>query len=223
MLNLITVCTDDYPMIYAEKLHSRFASSSTIDVKHFCLTDRPSELPHWINALKPFTKSYGWWNKINLFHKDMPEGMILYLDVDIVITQNFDHEIKFMQEQKSSICCVSDAINWKGNKFSSSLLFFRSGIFHHIYLKFIESGDLTDFEGGDQVWLGPMMTDVCYLDDTFPFLKKSLKFQLATRNGEELRLPLAIDKRIKLIDCSGEPKPHSLARLGYVRSNWHDV
>ena len=90
MINLVTVCTDKYPIIYAEKLHKQFTKLSNLEVTHYCITDRPDELPNFIKPIYPFKKSKGWWNKLNLFSGDMPAGSILYMDIDIVILQNFD-------------------------------------------------------------------------------------------------------------------------------------
>ena len=69
MLNLVTVCTDDYSMIYPEKLHRHFSKISNLDVGHFCITDRPEAVGSWASPIVPFKKSVGWWNKINVFSK----------------------------------------------------------------------------------------------------------------------------------------------------------
>ena len=224
MLNLVTVCTDDYPMIYPEKLHRHFSEVSNLDVKHYCVTDRPDDVGSWASPIVPFKKTVGWWNKLNLFSADMPEGYILYMDLDIVILHNFDAEILSVLEAGAEMNCVSDAIHWMGEKFSSSMMLFRSGSQAHIFERYLEAGDdLVNRPGGDQVWVGPQLTSVSYMDETFPDLKKNFKFHLATRDGNNLTLPTELPDSIKLVDCGGKPKPHQLTMLPYIKQNWHDV
>jgi hypothetical protein len=75
--------------------------------------------------------------------------------------------------------------------------------------------------GGDQVWTGPRLDSVYYIDDDYPNLKKNLKFHLAKKIGNKLELPTHIECEIKLVDCGGRPKPHELEALPYVKENWH--
>lgn len=223
-LNLITVCTQNYPMHYAEKLIRRFQTLTNLTVESYCITDRPNEVTDWAMPIVPPRLSEGWWNKLNIFSPSMPDGWLLYLDLDIVILQNFDEEITCTLKQGENINCVSDAINWMGVRFSSSFMLLRSGVRPDIYDDFIKNEKaLVNKPGGDQVWIGPNLDKVHYIDDSFPNLKKNLKFDLATKNKNEMNFPKVVDDRIKLIDCTGQPKPHQLARLLYIKNNWHDV
>ena len=223
-LNLITVCTQNYPMHYAEKLIRRFQTLTNLTVESYCITDRPNEVTDWAMPIVPPRLSEGWWNKLNIFSPSMPDGWLLYLDLDIVILQNFDEEITCTLKQGENINCVSDAINWMGVRFSSSFMLLRSGVRPDIYDDFIKNEKaLVNKPGGDQVWIGPKLDKVHYIDDSFPNLKKNLKFDLATKNKNEMNFPKVVDDRIKLIDCGGQPKPHQLARLLYIKNNWHDV
>jgi hypothetical protein len=223
-LNLLTVCTDAYPIVYAEILIKKLRSVSKLNINYYCLTDRPEEIADWATALTPPIKTHGWWNKLNLFSPEMPKGWNLYMDIDIVIQQNFDEEILWAIEQNRSMACVADAIGWMGVKFSSSMMVFKTGSQNQIFDTFkTQHTALADRPGGDQVWVGPQLTDVLYLDEAFPNLKKNLKFDLATRNGNNIDLPLTIPDTVKLVDCGGKPKPHELNMLPYIVDNWHNV
>jgi len=146
------------------------------------------------------------------------------MDLDIVILNNFDQEIIEMTKKEETMCCVSDAINWMGVRFSSSLMCFESGVHSEIFEKFKKKeNEINELKGGDQVWTGPQLNSVCYIDDFFPNLKKNFKFHLAKRDGNNLTLPLHLDEKIKLVDCGGKPKPHELEALPYIKRNWHDV
>jgi len=224
MINFVSVCTDKYPLLYAEKLHQHFNDVSNLAAEHYCITDRPSEIEGWATPIAPFKKAAGWWNKVNLFSPDMPSGPCLYMDLDIVILQNFDVEIEAMLAKLPILSCVSDAINWMGCKFSSSMMVFEASKHVHIFDRFLKHDDrLYNRAGGDQVWIGPQLEDVNYIDDVFPDLKKNLKYHLVDFSFKPPLLPTEIDQRVKLVDRIGDPKPHHLEAVPYIKKNWHEV
>ena len=224
MLNLVTVCTDNFPMMYAEKLHNRFREVSALEAEHYCITDRPEQTNQWAKPIYPQKKASGWWNKLNLYSPTMPEGYILYMDIDIVIIDNFDDEISHTINSGHDMSCVSDAIEWMGCKFSSSFMIFKSGSQPKLFESFLKaSKELETRAGGDQVWTGPQLSDVNFIDASFPNLKRNLKFHLAKKDGNNLSIPMQLPHGVKLVDCSGKPKPHELEKIPYIKENWHDV
>ena len=52
--------------------------------------------------------------------------VVLYMDLDIIIAKNFDEEIATVISGGKDVNCVSDAIGWMGEKFSSSLMILKS-------------------------------------------------------------------------------------------------
>jgi hypothetical protein len=64
-----------------------------------------------------------------------------------------------------------------------------------------------------------------YIDDYFKDLKLNLKYQIShgIAEGNNLILPAVIPETVKIIDCSGNPKPHQLEQVPYIKKNWHDV
>ena len=222
-LNFVCVCTDRYPIKYAEILIKRFKDATKLDFNYYCITDRPDEITDWATPLAPFKKAEGWWNKCNLFSEDMPKGICLYMDIDIVIMNNFDEEILWTIENMNSIACVSDAIHWMGEKFSSSMMIFKSGENAEIFDNFsAHYAELASREGGDQVWIGPQLQNILFIDEKFPHLKLNLKFHIAKREGNQLHLPQALAPSVKLVDCGGNPKPDQLGNVPYIKENWHD-
>ena len=223
-INFLTVCTDKYPIFYAEKITKQFIRSSKLNIIPYCLTDRPQLVSDWAKPLNLAVKTQGWWNKLNLYNPYNPDGWNLYMDLDIVIQDTFDNEIEWVIQHEPSIACVSDAINWMGEKFSSSFMIFKTNSQKHIFERFIkEHDDICNLPGGDQVWTGPQLKNILYIDEKFPNLKKNLKFDIAIKNGDKLSLPGTIDSTIKLVDCGGRPKPHDLHMLPYIKRNWHDI
>jgi hypothetical protein len=210
-------------MKYAEIITRQFLAKSNLRVDCYCITDRPEEVGDWAIAITPAIEANGWWNKLNLFSPEMPSGWILYLDLDIVIQDNFDEEILWTISQNYNLACIADAINWMGVSFSSSMMILRSGAMSEIFEVFrTNRPDLENLPGGDQVWVGPQLKELLYINDQYPFLKKNLKYDLAENpDATQLCFPSHLDSRIKLVDCGGNPKPHQLKRLPYIYRNWH--
>ncbi len=228
-INLLTVCTNVYPVEYARKLITKVVNTSKLDIIPYCITDRPEEVWRFATPIVQTNKHIlGWWNKILTYGPDMPEGWNLYMDLDIVVQQNFDEEIMWAVKNDpkgESITCVSDAINWMNNRFSSSWMMHKPGMQTHIYDLFMDKyHTIQEFPGGDQVWVGlEVKPKIIYIDEKFPNLKKNLKFDLGEKVFGEWSFPFQIPNNIKLVDCGGQPKPHDLELLPYIKQNWHDV
>lgn len=223
-INFVTVCTDTYPMEYARKLIKRVTSLSKFEFDCYCITDRPDEIKDLATPIKPAYK--GWWNK-GMVYSVGKNRYTLYIDLDVVITQSFDEEIEYGLEFDEHIVLVEDAINWMGNDVNTSFMVFRKDYFAPI-TKMLERQyipqKLETFSGGDQVWLGKSVKPPFHkINIKFPNLKKSLKFDLGEKVFGEWNFPKIIDPRIKMIDCSGKPKPHELESLEYIRKNWHEI
>ena len=227
MINLITVCTDAYPMEYARKTITRFMELTDLECTPYCITDRPDEIRDIATPIKPEIKTVGWWNKVLAYSPNMPKGFNVYLDIDIVLINNFDEEIRYAQRTGKKISCVSDAIMWKGNKFSSSMMMFCTGAMKDVYEYFKPVHKMLEhnYDGGDQVWTGHLLNDddILYLDEVYPDIKMNLKFHLGTKVFGQWKFPHRISPKIKTVDCGGRPKPHDLQDLDYIRNNWHEI
>jgi len=197
-----------------------------LDFRAFCITDNPNGISSAFEILTPLMPNVaGWWNKVSVFSKEMPGGIILYLDLDLVITGDLTEVIQYAVTEistKSQIACFSDAIRWMNTKFNSSMMVFRSGSLDLIYQKFCaEYPAIKDFEGGDQVWTAPQLSRVTYLDERFPGFKKSVKFDIATGfDGHTISLPKYLPIGTLLLDFHGQPKPHQLSEWAPVKDNW---
>ena len=210
-------------MEYANKSHNMLKRNLNINFDSYCITEKPGELSKEIEPIKPLLDDVkGWWNKLFLFSNTMPDGYILFLDVDTVIINDLTEVVEFGLNNLEEIACYSDAIEWEGSKFSSSMMIFRSGTLNHIYQNFVESyPKILNFRGGDQVWTFPQLNDILYLDEKFPKFKMSLKFQLATRKDKGLIIPSNLPNELKLIDFHGRPKPHEVIdKWPLIKKHW---
>jgi hypothetical protein len=183
-------------MIYAERLVRQFCKLSKLDVTPYCLTDRPEQLADFITPITPKERVSGWWNKVLLFDPELPTGWNLYLDIDIVILENFDQEILDAISSNRQIACVSDPIEWMGSKFNSSLMVFKTGVLSAIYEEFMKTHQsLANREGGDQVWMGPKFENIRYLDETYPNMKQNFKFQFTNASAKEAIIGFEVTKK----------------------------
>lgn len=236
-LNLITVCTDAYPMIYARKLITRFKQLTNYEVTAWCITDRPDEISDIANVIEPpFGEGRGWWNKMKVYD-DFYEGNAVYMDIDTVLIKNFDDELRdaimALEDERVKVACVSDAIGWKNNKYSSSMMVLKSGRMKDVWSLFeLDSWRLFNYDGGDQVWTGRLLeewvpggySEVYYMDERCnKSLKLNLKFHLGQKILGQWKFPSYIPADCKIVDCGGRPKPHQLGELSYIKKAWHDV
>jgi len=238
---LLTVCTDNYPMEYARKLILRYKQLSNFDISAYCVTDRPDEIKDIATPIEPpFGEGKGWWNKLVAYNQhymkswwshQSDERFIVYLDIDTVLIKNFDEEVSVAIDKLKNgydVACVSDAIGWKNNKYSSSMMVLdsHSKSMHEIFDEFDKTKPF-DYDGGDQVYTGHLISKmgkkVYYLDDDFKMLKLNLKFHLGQKIMGQWKFPSYLPSQCKIVDCGGRPKPHELEGLKYIKENWHDV
>jgi hypothetical protein len=229
---LLTVCTDAYPMEYARKVITQFQRLSRFEVVPYCVTDRPAEIGDLAKTIQPpFGRNRGWWNKLVAYRNSIQERFIVYLDIDTVLVKNFDEEIETSIDKLKNgydVACVSDAIGWKNNKYSSSMMVLdnHNKSMDDIFEEFCRTLPF-DYDGGDQVFTGHVIQKykkkVYYIDETYKNLKLNLKFHLGQKILGQWKFPSYIPFECKIVDCGGKPKPHELGQLKYIKENWHDV
>lgn len=79
---------DKYHRGYVYALKDMVEKYLTIPHEFRCITTE--KLPG-IQTIKPYVPYYGWWQKIGLFAPRVATGPTIYLDLDVVITQNIDY------------------------------------------------------------------------------------------------------------------------------------
>ena len=221
MFNFVTTCVGPYAMEYANKSFSMMKRHAGMNFKAYCITDRADQLDPAIHPIKPEMQVKGWWNKMLALSPSMPEGWIVVMDIDLLIVNCIKEELEYAFKNVKQIGAYSDAIHWMGCRLSSSFMVFRGGELSHIYENFKRNYEqIKDNPGGDQVWLGPQLQDVCYLDEVFPNFKRSLKFDLSKVDGNILTIPNELSGQIKIVDFHGRPKPHEIPDVPFVRNHW---
>ena len=96
MYNFACVCyCDKYPVEYVQKLYNMVTRNTNLHINFFVFTAHvkmEKMIDGNINVSQfPEHDLEGWWNKLQLFHPKVSlPGDTLYMDLDVVITDNID-------------------------------------------------------------------------------------------------------------------------------------
>jgi len=225
MINFACVCYGDkYPPEYVQKLYNMVKRHLTIDHKFYVFTDLV-KLHKQVEGDIIFNKFpeddlEGWWNKMQLFHTDSPlEGTTLYMDLDVVITDNINCFIEFCPDM--SFVGMND-FNPATKGWNSSVMKFKNADLHEkLWLSFMKDRpNLLRRFAGDQNLLSEFIkgTPGC---DSFPdswtqsykwydrkgnrYSKRDMKYD---HNGESL-----------VTVFHGQPNPHE-SDQEWIKNNW---
>lgn len=209
MINVVSVCVGPrYSMEYVHRLHDAIQRHLGEEQTHFCLTDRPDELPEGITAIAPNPDLPGWWAKVGLFDAErMPwaDGdEILYMDLDVCVTGR-------LEELPHGI--IKD---WHWPTYNSSVMRWRHGDHADIWNRF--TLDVIDrpteslegllpkgqINGGDQEWISQVSAW-----NTFP-----THWFKSYRDCRDW-----VPEGTKAVIFHGSPKPHEVTD-GWVPHSW---
>jgi hypothetical protein len=144
-----------YSADYVNKLYNMVKRNCTLDYQFVCLTDNSQGLDENILSIPLPPGLEGWWCKPYMFSKDLPlDGVILYMDLDVVVSGNID---KLFTYQPNNWCTIRDFTRvmrpqWK--KYNSSIVRFRKGELHYVWEDFDKDKIAIQKRlHGDQDWL----------------------------------------------------------------------
>lgn len=126
-MNFACVCYGQkYSVEYVQKLYNMVQRNTTIDHKFYVFTDhvKMEKMVKGNIIVKqfPMLDLQGWWNKMQLFHPGILEGDTLYMDLDVVITDNID--CFFNYEPEADFVGMND-FNPLSGQFNSSIMRFK--------------------------------------------------------------------------------------------------
>jgi len=143
-----------YSAEYVNKLHSMVSRHCSLPFEFCCLTDDSTGINPNIQIIPLPKHLEGWWCKPYIF-SDLPiKGRILYLDLDVVISDNIDRLFVYAPD---SWCIIRDFTrqmrpDWQ--KYNSSVVRFDTGQLQHLWENY--STNWKDVQAkffGDQDWL----------------------------------------------------------------------
>ena len=140
--NFACVCYGDkYPVEYVQKLYNMVKRNTTLLVDFYVFTDHIKMQKMLEGDIKvlPFAEHdlQGWWNKMQLFHPRTPlPGTTLYMDLDVVITENIDC---FFTYKPESIFVGMNDFNPTTGGWNSSIMRFKNQKLHgKLWHKFMD-------------------------------------------------------------------------------------
>lgn len=112
MINVICVkWGDKFRPDFVNRLYTMVDRNLTLDFKFYCYTDDREGIRDQVNIIDiPEENDLEvWWNKLALFQKDMFEGTCLFFDLDVVIQNNIDHFVTYLDDT----CLTKVKSYWK--------------------------------------------------------------------------------------------------------------
>lgn len=142
----------------------------------------------------------GWWNKIQLFKPDFLKGeRFLYLDLDIVITQNINHLFDY-----DGFTTIND---WIYDTYNSSAMLMTGGEYGHVYDIFVKDPEaaMKACPQGDQQWISN------YIEADNIFKKTEFaSFRMSSCEGSP---------KGDIVVFHGKPDPHEVKGT-WVEEEW---
>ena len=238
-MNLKIVCVkwgDKFLPLYVNRLYSMVKRNLSLPYRFVCLTDNREGLDPNIDIV-PLQEGFEYcWTKMELFRGDAfsEEDLCLYLDLDVVVTDNIDDLITF-EPEKSFVGLYDWYSKRKSPHYNSSVMRFCGNSHTHLYTSLVEklkSGIVTwgrEFDaylgsndkvvlwegerryGSDQEWISTYIYPRKELrEHSFPE-----KWIRSYKKHGRKRLP----KKCKIMVFHGFPKPHEVDNE-YVKENW---
>lgn len=232
-----------YSAEYVNKLYRATLRNCTLDFQFNCMTENSDGLDPGINiiALPDLGSQFNgnhraWWYKPTMFRDDLDiNGIILYVDLDVVIINNID---KFFTYMPGEFCICQDFNRYKIPNYpvlNTSLVKFESKNTNHIYLDFIkrlEENNLIGRMHGDQ----DFVTSHFELHKEYNFVlwphdwAMSWKWEIAgesnitIKNGIHEFTPAVmkpIPEDLAIIVFHGKPNPDEELNHDIISNNWY--
>jgi len=129
---------DKYNFDYVNKLFNGVKKYLQSPFNFFCITDNPKHLHKDIQVIPlPNLETKGWWFKTFLFSNDLPiSGTILYIDLDVVITNNLEKLFSYNPGQFLIVRDFNRILRPNYPKFNSSVMRFEKGSLSDLWIKF---------------------------------------------------------------------------------------
>jgi hypothetical protein len=190
MINIVCLkWGDKYGPEYVNRLYAGVRRNSTVDFKFWCFTDDSAGIvPEVTIAPLPYAgQLHSWWNKLNLFSRDipiLPGQQIFYIDLDTLVVDNID---ALLQAHPGNMIILRDfyhGIKKTANLMGSGLMSWKHGRFNHVWDKFI-SNPKKHIERagtyGDQWWIEQQVPNAVFWQDLFP--EQVVSFKVHCRKG----------------------------------------
>ena len=144
-----------YPAEYVNTLYRMCKRNCTLDFEFVCLTDDTKGLDNSVKTVPLPVDLKGWWAKPYMFSNNLGlEGVILYMDLDVVIAGNIDKLFTHSPNHWFIIRDFTRALRPNWQKYNSSVIRFNAGQLDHLWQDFKKNRIQYQKKFyGDQDWL----------------------------------------------------------------------
>lgn len=203
---------DKYPAEYVNRLYRMVKNNCHRPFEFHCLTENATGLDTGVNVLALELESglKGWWYKLQLFKPDFYglTGQVMFLDLDVVITQNITPLFDFHPDD---FVIIKDL--QAGKVYNSSVFKFNLGSQTQVWHKFIEDKNaIMARMHGDQDWVSEVIDNaVLWPEGWVVSFKKECDAKGARSFGHLGKLL----RRFGLLQATGQAMPPSQAKIVY--------
>lgn len=221
MLKIVCIkAGNKYNSEYVNKLYAMVARNIKSDFQFICITDDLLGISNAVHRIFTLFPHKGWWNKLTLFSDIYSiRGNILFLDLDIVITDKLDEVILWGEKQLDTGPAQLVIINdWWQKLYNSSVMMFRTGTLNYIYQSFLENQERAMKQNGDQNWITNCMKAhkvITWPEEWMISFRHHIEGTCNDQKHHELsKYPFA-----KIVVFHGNKKPHNVDEE-FVRALW---
>jgi len=128
-----------YSADYVNKMYNMVKQNLSYKHNFYCITEDPKDLNPDINVIQlpPALAVSGWWYKPYIYSAEIPiNGTILYLDLDLVVTNTLDRLFDFYPGEYCVIRDFTRAMRPNWEKYNSSVVRFEKGQLDYVWQKF---------------------------------------------------------------------------------------
>jgi len=196
----------DYDISWVDKLHRAVTRNLDIDFQFVCL----SNIPTPYNTIPLISGSDIYWNKIELFRKNLFLGPVLYLDLDVIICKNITNGIKSLPSNRLLMIQepYRDIIN-------SSVMYWQ-GDYSFLFNNYIEN---RDFVVNDYATPGLRFSDQAYIAEhaDVGLIEDHVPSNFIEWRHHKIETPI-IDPSILVF--TSRQKPTNNLHLDLVQQHW---
>jgi hypothetical protein len=217
---------------YVNRLHAAVKRNTTVPFKFWCFTDDATGIVSDVTTVAlPYADQLdSWWNKLNLFSRDIPiipGNWIFYIDLDTLIVDNIDEILSIRSSKMIVLRDFYQGIVKSANLVGSGLMLWRHGRYNHVWDKFIMDPKKHVAKAGtygDQWWIEQEVTNILFWQDIFP--EQVISFKVHCRKG--------LPDRARIVCYHGRPsipesitettveKKWTIAPQPWVLKHWRD-
>lgn len=214
-----------YPAHYVNRLFRMIERFTNTPFKLYCMTDDEQGLIEQVSTLPIIDDSLtGWWHKLSIFQEDLHglSGPLLFLDLDVVITQDLSPLFEY---KKGEFVIIRD-LGTGG--YNSSVFRLEAGTMADIWQSFQQANkDIISRLHGDQDWITQQINNaITWPCDWVVSYKKQCHSRIRPsygKIGKYLRsngwcLPkdvAVLPENAKIVQFHGKPDPEDVLEKPY--------